>query len=96
MLIKQLTTSWPPRAETEQRPNLEDRVVGARKHSDSHLVLILRKSTTKTVYGLLLRLPEDLFGKAINAINDRIGITLRQVGELDISSPCILVARGQK
>jgi hypothetical protein len=86
VLIKELTTSWPPRITigNEQAPNLEDTVVGVRKRSEAHLVLMLRKSTTKTVYGLLLVLPEDVLDKGLNAIIGRIGITLGQVGELDI------------
>lgn len=87
MLIKQLTTSWPPAVTMgiERAPSLEDTVVGVRKRSEGHLVLLLRKTTTKTVYGLLLVLPEDVLNKALAAIDEKIGITLRQVGELDIS-----------
>ena len=91
MLIKQLTTSWPPAVtvRTEQAPNLEDTVIGVRKGSDGNLALMLRKTTTKTVYGLLLLLPDDvLVDKALAEINLRIGLiglTLQQVGELAIS-----------
>jgi hypothetical protein len=39
-----------------------------------------------SVYGLLLLLPDDLLDKALVAITKRLenGITLRQVGELNI------------
>lgn len=66
-------------------PSFEDTIVGVQKRSEGHLVLMLRKPTTKSEYGLLLLLPEEFLDTALTAINERIGITLRQVGELDIS-----------
>jgi hypothetical protein len=37
------------------------------------------------VYGLLLGLPDNLLDKALLAITERKRMTLREVGELDIS-----------
>jgi hypothetical protein len=86
MLIRQLTPSWPPAVMvgTSDAANLDNTVVDAKKQSQGRLVLMLRKGT-RSVYGLLLVLPEDLVDNAVLAINERKGITLREVGELDIS-----------
>jgi hypothetical protein len=86
MLIRQLTPSWPPAVTvgTGKPASLEDTVVGAKKQTEDHLVLMLKKGAG-SVYGLLLLLPEQLVDKAVAAITARKGITLREVGELDIS-----------
>jgi hypothetical protein len=86
MLIRQLTPSWPPAVTvgTGEAANLDDTVVGAQKQSDARLVLMLQKGAG-SAYGLLLLLPEQLVDKALAAITDKKGITLREVGELDIS-----------
>ena len=86
MLIRQLTPSWPPAVTvgTGEAANLDDAVVGAEKPSEKHLVLMLRK-TTGSVCALLLVLPDNLLDKALLAITQRKGLTLREVGELDIS-----------
>jgi hypothetical protein len=54
------------------------------KQSEGHLVLMLHKGAG-SVYGLLLVLPDNLLDKALAAITARKGITLREVGELDIT-----------
>ncbi|HEV8725226.1 MAG TPA: hypothetical protein VGW77_31810 [Candidatus Binatia bacterium] len=86
MLIRRLTPTWPPAdtVGTGEAPGLDDIVVGAAKQSGGHITLMLRKPNG-SVYGLLLVLPEDLLNKALTAISDQIGITLREVGELDVS-----------
>jgi hypothetical protein len=86
MLIRQLTPSWPPAVTvgTGKALSLDDTVVGAQKRSDGHLVLMLHRGSG-SVYGLLLVLPDHLLDKALAAITARKGITLREVGELDIS-----------
>jgi hypothetical protein len=86
MLIRQLTPSWPPAVTvgTGEAANLDDTVVGAQKQSDARLVLMLQKGAG-SAYGLLLLLPEQLVDKALATITDKKGITLREVGELDIS-----------
>jgi hypothetical protein len=86
MLIRQLTPSWPPAVivGAGQAASLEDTVVGAKKQSEGHLVLTLRKGAG-SVYGLLLSVPDIHLAKALAAITAKKGITLRQVGELDIS-----------
>jgi hypothetical protein len=86
MLIRQLTPSWPPAVTvgTGQAANLDDKIVDAKKQSEDHLVLMLHRDTG-SVYGLLLVLPGQLVDKALAAITAKKGITLREVGELDIS-----------
>ena len=86
MLIRKLTPSWPPAVTvgSGEPANLEDTIVGAQKQSEGHLVLMLHKGAG-SVYGLLLVLPDHLLDKALLAITERKGITLREVGELDIS-----------
>ena len=88
MVIRNLAASWPPSVTigTGEPANLEDSVVGANKKSESHFVLMVRTGSG-SVYGLLLLLPDDLLDKALVAITKRLenGITLRQVGELNIS-----------
>jgi hypothetical protein len=86
MLIRRLTPSWPPAVTvgTGKAAGLEDTVVGAKKQAQDRLVLTLRKSTG-SVYGLLLVLPDNLLDKALSAITARKGITLREVGEMDIT-----------
>lgn len=81
MLISQLTPSWPPAITvgTGKPASLEDTVIGAQ------LVLMLHNKGTGSVYGLVLVVPDDLLDKALLAITERKGITLREVGELDIS-----------
>jgi hypothetical protein len=64
--------------------NLNDKVVDAKKQSQGHLVLLLHKGAG-AVYGILLILPNDLVDKALLAIMERRGLTLRELGELDIS-----------
>jgi hypothetical protein len=86
MVIRKLTPSWPPAVTvgTGEVANLDVTVVDAKKQSKGHLVLLLHKGGG-SVYGLLLVLPDDLLDKALRAITERKGITLREVGELDIS-----------
>jgi hypothetical protein len=86
MVIRRLTPSWPPAVTvgTGEAANLDDAVVGAQKQSEGRLVLMLHKGGGSE-YGLLLVLPDDLLDKALRAITERKGITLREVGELDIS-----------
>ncbi len=88
MVIRNLAASWPPSVTigTGEPANLEDSVVGANKKSEGHIVLMVRAGSG-SVYGLLLLLPNDLLDKALVAITERLGkgITLRDVGELDIS-----------
>jgi hypothetical protein len=86
VLIRRLTPSWPPAVTvgTGEPANLDDTVVDAKRQSKGHLVLMLRKGAG-SVYGLLLVLPDDLVDKALLAITERKGITLREVGELNIS-----------
>jgi hypothetical protein len=86
MLIRRLTPSWPPAVTvgTGKSASLDDTVVGAQKQSEGHLVLMLHKGAG-AVYGLLLVLPDNLLDKALAAITARKGITLREVGELDIT-----------
>jgi hypothetical protein len=86
MVIRKLTPSWPPAVTvgTGEAANLDDTVVGAQKQSEGRLVLMLQKGA-RSVYGLLLVLPEQLVDKALAAITARKGITLREIGELDIS-----------
>jgi hypothetical protein len=86
MLIRQLTPSWPPAVTvgTGDAANLDDTVVDAQKQAEGRLVLLLHKDDG-SVYGLLLVLPDDVLDKAVLAITKRKGITLRDVGELDLS-----------
>jgi len=88
MVIRNLAASWLPSVTigTGEPANLEDSVVGANKKSEGHIVLMVRTGSG-SVYGLLLLLPDDLLDKALVAIMKRLEneITLRQVGELNIS-----------
>jgi hypothetical protein len=85
MLIRQVTPSWPPAVRVGTgAASLEDTVVGAKKQSEGHVVLMLQKGAG-SVYGLLLVLPDILLDKALLGITERKGLTLREVGELDIS-----------
>ena len=80
MKIKEQCAIWLP-----QDADSDDLVLGAThlKGARAHIMLNIRKKDGREDNALLI-LPADILDKALVMINATEGLTLREVGELDI------------
>jgi hypothetical protein len=88
--IKDLAKKWPPVADALSdpavKPALDDVVFSARKFEgdEDHISLKLFKADG-TEYMATLELPETAVAKALILLVAEKNLTLREVGELDLS-----------
>ncbi len=89
MKIKEYSETWPPSftigAARASGAALADTVVSVREYTEAkdRVVLNVRDQHGMT-YGVPLLLPAGVLDKAIIVINEKLPMTLREVGELNI------------
>jgi hypothetical protein len=86
MMIRNLSPSWPPAVTVglDKVPEATDIVLRAQRfRTDPYMSVTLRKETGAE-YAAIISIAANLLDKAIVAINRKPGMTLRELGELDI------------
>ena len=90
MLIKELSPLWLPTIDSLAngggRTSLNDTVVSVQNKNGRTLVLTLRTASAAE-YAVTLNIPEEVFQRTIFSIITKRGITLREVGEIDLAGP---------
>ena len=87
MKIREYTDSWPPSIAIGMSfPELSDRVISLRKYAAANDRVLLLNLVNKTgdPYGVPLVLPDIVTARAIEALTQKLPLTLQQVGELTI------------
>ena len=87
MKIREYTDSWPPSIAIGMSvPDLDDKVISMRKYSAANDRVLLLNLVNKTgdAYGVPLVLPDIVMERAIEALTQKLPLTLQEVGELSI------------
>jgi hypothetical protein len=86
MIVKDLTPSWPPAVTvgTEHGVETVDVVVSAQRYSDQKRLAVTLRKKIGAEYTVIISIPENFLDKGIAAITQKRGITLGEVGELEI------------
>ena len=91
MLLKELFPTWPPAVTTEARNNLDnadlgDVVLSVKKEGTANGQMEVRLRNRRGVlYTVTLTIPEDIFQMVLFSIMRKQDMTLREVGNIEIS-----------
>jgi hypothetical protein len=92
MLLKDLLWSWPPDVMTEEGNTVEyadlgDIVVSVQNKSDpiGQLLEVRLRNRRGALYTVALTIPENIFQMVLFSIMRKKDMTLREVGNLEIS-----------
>ena len=92
VLLKELLPIWPPAVMTEAGNNVDNADLGDivvsvqnKSTSNSHLLGIRLRNRRGALYTVMLSIPENIFQMTLFLIMRKKDITLREVGNLEIS-----------